>query len=254
MGSRLVIVIAGCMHAGKDSLADRIAEALPDSRRDAFAAPLKQCVHLKTGIPMDILLGPPALKNDIKYGRYGKTPRLLMQEEGQEARERLGATIWADRLVERAHKAPERCTIVSDGRHPAEEVTGIRDALGGEGTVLAVRVVRPSEPVRRGHPSEDKIADAPDDLFDVKVVNDGTLDDLAAAAQQVADLAVLRDKTGKKRPEGWIVACPVDDGRLTEPLATAEDGHALASQLCPVCYLQDGHEVRPVTYDRIQIM
>jgi len=198
---RIVIVVAGCMHHGKDALADRIRDAFPDARRDAFAAPLKMCVHLKTGISMDILNGSPEVKNDPKYGRYGFTPRKLMQDEGQEARDRIGKTIWMDRLVERAQRAPEQCTVVSDGRHPDEEIGGVRTAMDARDTVLAIRVVRPSEPVRRGHPSEDKIADAPDAMFDVKVINDGTLDDLTAAAQQIADLAVLRAESGQKTPD-----------------------------------------------------
>ncbi len=263
MGPRMLIVVAGNAHHGKDALADRIAIVLTSVRRDAFAAPLKMCVHLKTGIPMDVLNGPPEVKNNTKYGRYGKTPRLLMQEEGQEARERIAKTVWLDRLVERAQSAPERCTIVSDGRHPTEEIVRARALLGAQGTFLGVRVVRPSEPVRRGHPSEDRIADAPDSLFDVIVCNDGTLDDLAAAARQVADLAILRAKTGKKRPKGWIVGpttLPAHElpaaGRYLEPFATREGAEALAGSDLMRIVPQGSQppQVYPVCYDRIQII
>jgi hypothetical protein len=259
-GPKLLIVVAGNAHAGKDSLADRIAASMSSCRRDAFAAPLKECVHLKTGIPMDVLNGPPGVKNDPQFGRYGQTPRKLMQDEGQEARDRIAKTVWMDRLVERAQSAQERCTIVSDGRHPQEEIVGVRASLDARGTFLGVRVVRPGEPVLAGHPSEDKIAAAPDSLFDVIVCNDSTLDDLALAARQVADLVILRAKTGgrKKAPEGWIVGPSRADGyeldapilgRYLEPFADRAEAETLAAKhACRGC------PVEPVSYDRIEII
>jgi len=256
--TRVLVVVAGNAKHGKDTTADVLAELLPDARRDAYAAPLKVCVHLKTGIPMDVLNGPQSVKEDPKFGRYGQTPRKLMQDEGQEARDRIGETVWMDRLVERTRAAQERCTIVSDGRHPNEEIVGVRAALGSHGVVLGVRVVRQSVPVVRGHPSEDKIADAPDSLFDVIIRNDGTLEDLRAMVQQVADLAVLRAKTGgrKKAPEGWIVRCP-SGGRSAEPLELEQTARVVAAQPmvpCPVCGTHDSHEVEPVSYDLIEIV
>jgi len=214
VGPRVLVVVAGNKGHGKDVTADALAELLPDARRDAYAAPLKVCVHLKTGIPMDVLNGPQSVKEDPKFGRYGQTPRKLMQDEGQEARERIGPAVWMDRLVERTRAAQERCTIVSDGRHPNEEIVGVRAALGSHGLVLAV--------------------------------------------QQVADLAVLRSKTGgrKKAPEGWIIRCP-RGGRRAEPIELEQTARITAAQPmmpCPECGYQDEHTVEPVSYDLIEIV
>lgn len=245
VGQKIVIVVAGNAGHGKDTLADMLAERIDGARRDSFAAPLKVCVHLKTGIPMDILLGPLSVKNDVRFGRYGKSPRTLMQEEGQEARERIGKTVWMDRLRDRALSEPERVTIVSDGRHPQEEVTGIRESMP-EGTLFfGVRIFRPSEPIKYGHPSEDKIAAAPDDLFDFKLLNDGSLDDLAVKADQLADAILLLAKHGKLA--GFVVRL-ADGKRVQEPMATEADAQALAKILA---VQNDGYTIEPARFDLI---
>ena len=250
-GQRIIVVVAGNARHGKDAISDMLVGLLPDARRDAYAAPLKMCVHLKTGIPLEILNGTTEQKESITLGRYGKTPRQLMQEEGQEARERLGKTVWMDRAVERALAAPERVTIISDGRHPKEEIEGVADRVGASDLVLGVRVVRPSMPVVPGHPSEDKIAAEPDETFDAVVTNDGTLDDLSLAAQQVADLVVLRAKTGLKRPEGFV-AVFADGARLAEPLVLLEEAEAIAAEHVR-SQEESGWSTASVSYDRILI-
>ena len=53
-------------------------------------------------------------------------------------------------------------------------------------TVIAVRIRTTRVPVKRGHPSEDHIADEPDSSFDVIIENDGTLEDLKIRAKGLA--------------------------------------------------------------------
>ncbi len=171
---RVVVVVSGNMHHGKDTLADLLAGMIPNSRRDSFAHSLKLCVSLMTGIPMEILNGPASVKNDARFGRYDMSPRKLMQDVGEWAREGIARTIWRDRTAERCLGASERVTIISDGRHPIEEISGMRDYMAEAGghRVFAVRVVRPDTPLLLGHPSEDNIAAVSDGVFDFKVVND----------------------------------------------------------------------------------
>jgi len=248
---QIIVVVSGNRHHGKDALADMLAVLLPDARRDSYAAPLKMCVHLKTGISMEVLNGSLAAKENLVFGRYGKTPRQLMQIEGQTARETYGKTVWMDRAVERAIAAPERITIISDGRHPKEEVFGVQKRLRAGDVVLGVLIRRPSVPVMRGHPSEDKIADEPNETFDVVAINDGDLRDLREKAQQVADLIVLRAKTGLAVPGGFVVTLG-GEGRLPEPMVLFEEAEALAAGQ------NDGSEeklaeVAQVSYDGILI-
>ncbi len=253
---KIIVVVGGNAGHGKDTLADMLSRLLPDARRDAYAAPLKVCVYLKTGIPMDILNGPVSVKNDPRFGRYGKSPRKLMQEEGEEARQRIGLTVWMDRLRERALAEPERITVVSDGRHPEEEFDALRSSLPEGSLFFGVRVVRPSVPVDISHVSESRVAAAPDSLFNAIVLNEGTIADLEEAAQQLADAIVLRAKGQTKAPKGWIVRCP-SGSRVSEAFANAAEAAALAGARlspCPVCRTGAKHEVEATKFDRLTLL
>ena len=195
---RILIVIAGNANHGKDTLADMLAGQIPDSDRDSFAAPLKVCVHLKTGIPMRILNGSQRDKEDPDQGAYGKTARKLMQEEGEEARQRIGLTVWMDRLADRFVRGNTRVVVVSDGRHPEQEMTALRGRIADYAHVVFVRIVRPGVPVNRDHISETAIADASDEIFDHKIVNDGGLEDLSLKAEALAVSIQMRAKGTEK--------------------------------------------------------
>lgn len=240
---KTLVIIAGNAQHGKDTISDWLAEMIPHSRRDAFADPMKLCVSIKTGIPLDILNGIEEVKNDPRFGRYGKSPRELTIIEGQTARKEISETVWIDSLVTRFKRSGEHVTVVSDCRYPNEEGTHIRENLGKDAEVLLVLVRRPDKPVKRGSPTEDLIADANESDFDYVIRNVGTLDELKAKARQLADAVVLRAKTGKANPKGWIVVCP-DGQRWREPMALENEAKFLSAQLmvpCRVCETTDPH-------------
>ena len=58
MAPQAMVIVAGNARHGKDTLSDMLAELIDSSRRDAYANPMKEAVHVKTGIPMDVLNGP----------------------------------------------------------------------------------------------------------------------------------------------------------------------------------------------------
>jgi len=249
---RVVVVVCGNLGAGKDTTADALKELLPDAVRDSYAAPLKMCVHLKTGIPMRILNGTQAEKEDLANGAYSKTPRLLMQEEGEEARQRLGPTVWSDRFCDRFALNQARIAIISDGRHPDQEIVAVRQRVPKDTLVVAIRVKRPSVPIKRGHPSEDKIADAPDSTFDVNMLNDGTREHyLTVKIPQLADYIYLWALTEKRPQDGWIVRCP-SGGRQRWSHAGKTDAQMLAHQLmspCLDCATMSEHKVEAARFD-----
>lgn len=252
--SRILIVVAGNMGAGKDTLADALAQRIPGSERDAYAAPLKECVHLKTGIPMWVLQSDAAIKNDPKYGAYGKTPRKLMQEEGEESRQRIGLTVWMDRLADRFLAGNTRVLVVSDGRHPEEEIAALRERINGRALVVFVRIVRPGQPINRDHVSESKIADASDSIFDYKIVNDGSKDDLFAKAEALAFAVQLHAQTGKTQDTAWKVVC--GDKSWTTPFRNVVDASLCSTQPmipCEVCGKHDDHNVKPVDLSSITV-
>jgi len=209
--NKLVVLIAGNAGAGKDAFAgflgDRLHEIglVPNSdwRSDAYAAPLKQCVHLKTGIPMEILMAPKDVKETYVEPLTGKTVRKLCQEEGQTTRDIYGPTIWAYSAMLRAKWARERVTVITDARHVDEEIVWMRKVCSGFCQVFALRVTRADMPVNRDHISETLVADAPDSLFDFLVPNDGSLLDLRTLAADVCDALMILVQTGKERlPKG----------------------------------------------------
>jgi hypothetical protein len=242
--SRVLVVVCGNAEHGKDTLADALAARIKESKRDAFAAPLKTCVHLKTGIPMWVLQAEGKIKSDLKYGAYGKTPRQLMQEEGEEARQRIGLTVWMDRLADRFLQGNDRVLIVSDGRHPQEEMTALREKIGDRALVVFVRVVRPGHPVNRSHVSESRVADAPDSLFDYKILNDTTREALIAKAETLAFAILMHAQVGKKADKTWKVVC--GDTSWTMSFRNRMDAELCAVQPmvpCEVCHTNADHKV-----------
>jgi len=251
--ARVLIVVCGNAGHGKDTLADSIQTHIPGSERDAFAVPLKQCVHLKTGIPMWVLNGPKEVKEDPKYGAYGKTARRLMQDEGEGARQAIGLTVWMDRLAERFLASGAKVSIVSDGRHPTEEMMALKERVGDRALVVFVVVRRPDVPVNTDHVSESRIAAMPNDDFDFVVMNTGTPEDLMEKAKQLAVATLLWAQTGKLPERGWLVHCP-GGGSQPWPYATEDDAEKVATLMpCDCCVSRVKHEVRPIEFDGLVI-
>lgn len=228
---KLVVVLAGTAGAGKDTfagfLSNRLGRLSISYRRDAYAWALKQIAHLKYGIPLNILNADKVVKESTIF--YGKTVRKILQEEGEYARQTCGATVWADRVVDRLNFSTEQVTIITDARHPNEEIIGMRQRLK-DVRYFALRVVNPRIPVVRGHPSEDLIADAPDSIFDFVIHNESSLDDLQRLANDIVDVMLTLDQTDAKKITRALTAYSVgDDGW---PYPRREDAEILAKD-CP---------------------
>lgn len=196
--SEIVVLVAGNAGHGKDSFAEFLREAISERcsvRVDAYAWALKQCVHLKTGIPMAILMATKEIKESFIDPLTKRTVRKLLQDEGEDTRQRYGHLVWAWGTAERARVATDRVTIVTDARHPKEEVHWMKQRCSEFARVFSVRVVRSSVPVIRGHPSEDFIADEPDSSFDFIIRNDSSLDDLRRSAAELSR-AILTNEEG----------------------------------------------------------
>lgn len=228
---KLVVVLAGAAGHGKDTFAGFIAERLTklntSFRLDAYAWALKQIVHLKYGIPLHILHGDKAIKESSYF--YGKSARKIMQEEGEYSRQTCGPTVWADRVVDRLRGSSELVTVITDGRHPNEEIVGMRSRLA-DLRYFAVRVVNSRVPIIRGHPSEDLIADAPDSIFDLVIHNEGSKEDLQRHAVDAIDAMLVLDQSREKKITTKVVAYSVgDDGW---PYFNREDAEILLKD-CP---------------------
>ena len=230
--NKLVILLAGNAGAGKDTLATFLKGFLQKwsaTRTDAYAWALKQCVHLKTGIPMDILLAPKDVKESYICSLTDRTARKLLQDEGETTRQEYGHLVWAWGAMKRARAASERVTIITDARHPKEEIHWMRQACSEFARVFVVRITRKSVPVKRGHPSEDFIADESDDSFDFIIENNLDLECLRIAALELARACVLLHKTGKKKVKASGDGWGEDWGEAWEPLVTEKEASVLAA-------------------------
>jgi len=235
--NKVLILIGGCAGHGKDTVGDMLLERgrfLLDReslRTDAYAWTLKQVVHLKTGIPWDLLTATKDVKEVWTWPQNGKTIRQLLQDEGESSRHYYGHEVWADAVLARAKAASERISIITDARHPLQEIHGIRERADFA-DVFAIRVRNPRVPIKRGHPSEDLIADEPDETFDFLLENTGTLEDLKVRVEDVLDAIMLLVQSGKKKlstksPQGWAVLTNGERGWPYTTRAEAEDVRSL---------------------------
>jgi hypothetical protein len=165
----MLIGLHGAAGAGKDTAADRLCDS-HGFQKMALADPIYGMV--------EAFLGTSVRDRPVKEGRVdwvGKSPRELLQLLGTEfGREILGHDVWIRHLMRRISWSEAADIVVTDVRF-ANEAAAIR-ARGG----VVVEVVRPNalEAVSaqaRTHSSEFGI---PDDLIDVTIVNDGSVNDL----------------------------------------------------------------------------
>jgi len=258
--NKILFLIGGNAGHGKDSFADYLTNVTclwAETFTDAYAYGIKKIVHENYGVPWEILNGNKTVKESsfIYLGgqKTGMTVRRALQKIGQFHRVTFGATCWANAALQRAKRSGHRICIVTDARHPAEEIHWIGDEAASAGfLVVSVRVRRSSVPVNADHPSESLILAEPDESFSFLVENDGSLDDLKNMAEQVACAAVVLQKTGKKKIKkkgaGWLVRSP--EGLLPyEPLLTAEEADTLSTRAKDV----DGpHFVQELELDMVE--
>lgn len=239
--NKILFLIGGNAGHGKDTFADYLKDVTTlwtGTYSTAYAYGIKKILHDTYGTPWEILNG----NKDVKESTYvymgaQKTPvtvRRALQKIGQFHRETFGPTCWAAATLTRCKQSKERVCIVTDARHPAEEIHWIGDEASKAGfLVVPVRVRRSSVPVNPDHPSESLIVNEPDDSFSFLIENEGSLEDLQRAAEQLACAAVLLQKSGKKKlkktDNGYIVRA--EEGFLPfEPLLTPSEADLLAAE------------------------
>ena len=260
--SKIVLLIGGNAGHGKDTFGEMVQEIFATwatARLDSYAYTLKEIAHISLGIPWEILTANKDVKESTYVTIAGEkteiTVRQALQKIGQWNRNTFGYLIWADSVRRRAQFAKERVTIVTDARHPKEELHWMRESCGEFAHVFAVRIRNSRISITRGHPSEDLIADEPDKSFDFLVENEGTLDDLRIQAHELACALVVLSKRGAKKVaskgDGWFVVCP-DAAIPYEPLLTPEDAAVIANGSSKSCCEEDEpHRVIQSTYSHL---
>jgi hypothetical protein len=260
--NKILFLIGGNAGHGKDTFADYLKEVMilwTGVYSTAYAYGIKKIVHETYGTPWEILNGNKEVKESSYVHLGGQktdvTVRRALQNIGQFHRETFGATCWAAATLTRCKKSNERVCVVTDARHPAEEIHWIGDVAASQGfLVIPIRVRRASVPVNPDHPSESLVLAEPDGSFSFLIENDRSLDDLRHAAEQVACAAVLLQKAGKKKlPKKDFLAFTVraENGYLPyEPTLCAQSADLMCQRLIDTEGFH--HNVEVLKLDRLQ--
>ena len=179
--SHILIGLVGRKRAGKDTAAATLVREF-DFTALAYADPVKEAAERLDPI-VGVRYWPIARGirlSDVVADRGWEEAKALpevrrtLQRLGTEVVRTVEPDFWVEQLERRLLDASGP-VVVTDCRFP-NEVDLIRQ-YGG----LIVRVVRPSAERADGHSSEQV-----DDLdFDIEIVNDGTLEDLAQQVRRV---------------------------------------------------------------------
>ncbi len=186
----------GAAGAGKDAAA--AALCAHGWARVSLVDPLKEACALWFGWSREQLWGPSELRNQPDPAWDGLTPRRALQLLGTEGVRALHPDVWARLALRRAAerlapdptdwtRAPGCAGVVVPDVRFANEAEAIR-AAGGR----VVRVVRPG--LEAGEAWRAHASEAQDFEADWHLVNDGSLEELQAAA------AALPERNWKCKP------------------------------------------------------
>lgn len=119
----MIIGIGHRMRSGKNTLAEFIAEAIPNVVIDAFAVGLKNTLlQLFPMIKPDHLFGDDrsSIIPGIKINGKEANSREIMQYFGTEVCRSMYADVWANQLIHRAEMQKDKIIICADVRFPNE--------------------------------------------------------------------------------------------------------------------------------------
>jgi hypothetical protein len=176
----MIIGITGAAGAGKNTLAEVLGVSTT-----SFALPMKQGLAAMLGIPVQALED-----RDFKEGvipEIGVSPRYMLQTLGTEwGREMINQNIWVILAMERAKAlAGSGHVAITDVRFD-NEAAAIVDAGG-----FVVELVRTNNDAATEHTAHQSEAGVDKKYVSLVIHNDGTIEELQAAAQIVLTHAGL---------------------------------------------------------------
>ena len=170
--SRHVVGLIGHKGSGKDAFASRLVER--GYTRLAFADPLKALLY-------DINPRYAYIVDQVGREEAKAYPevREALQRLGVACRDHLGDGVWVEPLARQLQRTPGNIAI------PGVRFPNEVDFVRSQGGIL-IRIVRPDlkPDATSNHISETALDDV---KADYRVVNDGTLEDLLATADDCAD-------------------------------------------------------------------
>lgn len=171
----MIIGISGKLRSGKSTLTSYLAEY--GFEELLFAGGLKDMICTLLGVDRTTLESQEFKETEIPW--VGTTPRKLMQTLGTEWGRTINPNLWVNHTLNQARHFPK--VVISDVRFP-NELQALHDI-----NAITVRIVRDID--RSGeehtHPSETALDHVDNRLFDVVIDNNGSLDDLRKAAEDI---------------------------------------------------------------------
>jgi len=202
----MITGIYGKARFGKDTLAAYL-EDIFNHRYNinlvklAFAGPLKRMCSEYFDLSISQLYGD---KKEIPDSRYARsaingiywTPREIMQAMGSFYRS-IDYNFWVKALDKYITTNNLAHVIVTDARH-------INECEYIKKNGILIKIVREGAPKIHGmqHESETALDDKEDSYFDIVINNDGSLQDLQKAAENLADALM---KLNKLKQQGGLV-------------------------------------------------
>lgn len=178
----IIIAISGRPRSGKDTICSYIMSRIPLQRYGPSVA-IKRTTAAMFNFPEDYLYDDK-MKEKVDPFWAPLSYRQMAQMVGKEcSRDIFGEDFWmrhVDYYIE--HDLPEdtKGIILADVRY-ANELAWAKSKGG-----LAINVTRENRPIaaNESHPAEQGL---PDDLFDVLIRNDGTLEALYTSVDHILD-------------------------------------------------------------------
>jgi len=214
----ILIGLAGRVRSGKNSLATYLQNILLEKYNItlievAFAGPLKRMCSEYFDLSISQLYGDKKEELDKRYYKqikpysmsqcesdelpnYCWTPREIMQAVGSFFRS-IDYNFWVKALDKYITTNNLAHVIVTDARH-------INECEYIKKNGILIKIVREGAPKIHGmqHESETALDDKEDSYFDIVINNDGSLQDLQKAAENLADALM---KLNKLKQQGGLV-------------------------------------------------
>lgn len=169
--------------AGKDAAARAICRAHPGARQYALATPVKELASEILGIPGEEYYNWQREDRHKLIEPLGLTPVQIWVLVGEGGRKILGPATWVNALLDRIRSDQPDLAVVSDVRTDVE--FGAFSALGAR-----MWKIQRSNLVCNPHAILDhELAGAP---WDLTIINDGSLEELAEKVAQALDNAAGR--------------------------------------------------------------
>ncbi len=147
-----IILLSGCKRCGKDTVANRLMERLPNSIKVAFADPLREICSIAFGFNMEHY--GDDLK-EVKVEEWGMSPRDALIKVGTELfRKQIDPDIWVKATINRIKKSDAEYIFITDARFH-NELEMVKNAFPNHYSFLVIRPeVVPKNGIESAHVTE----------------------------------------------------------------------------------------------------